>query len=217
MCAQILATGAITVNAANFPGSQVAFTVNYAGFNALNALASWATSTTKILSSELIRIQRSFQAASGKEPGQAVMNAGVTGSMIANTEIADFAQFALGPSIISGGPITTGMALPALRVGGLAWKQADGVFVPVNGAATRYFADDKVAFLPSDLRDSLGLAEGYGYVPVGMDRVAKAPQRGAYAYAAVNPDVPTVRLYAGWVGLPVLIAPQDLTVFTTTP
>jgi hypothetical protein len=223
MCAQLLATGSITVTTALFPGSQVTFTVLFTGFNTYVVGANWNVVGTKIVSSELVALERSFRAASAKELGTIVMNAGVKGYLVQNTEITNFAQYTLGGAVLASGPINLGNALPQLMIGGYQWKQADGVFVPQGGAATRYFADNKIAALPPEnqLRDTLALAEGYGYVPraslvasPGTGGIEKAPQRGAYAYAAVNPDVPSVRLYAGWVGLPILLTPQDLTVST---
>lgn len=227
MCALLLSTGSITVNTTNFPGSQVAFTITFTGFNTFTVGASWATAGTKILTTELVSLERSFRAAAGKEMGRLIHNAGVKQYLLTNTEIKEFMVQLLGPQILQQGPKNLGEVAQNLNIGGYSWQQADGVFKPQGGSATRYFADNKLAVLPQgNLKDSIAMAEGYGYVPAGhyamgsgAGLVRKAPQRGVYAYAAVNPDVPSVRIYAGWVGLPVLLTPQDLTICAdlTTP
>lgn len=219
MCAQLLSTGSITVTTAIFPGSTITFTVTFTGFNTYVVTASWATAATKILSSELILAERDFRAESGLELGRVIHNAGVKQNLLQNTEIKELLVALLGPQLVQGGPRNLGPVVPALQLGGYDWQQADGVYKPEGGAATRYWADKKVAFLPRDLSETLALAEGHGYVPgttgqsgpaPGAGLVRKAPSRGAYAYAAVNLDVPSVRVYAGWVGLPILLTPQNL-------
>lgn len=228
MCALLLSTGKITVNTTNFPGSQIAFTVDFSSGNgSYTVTASWATPTTKILSDELVDLERAFRDASAKELGRLIGNAGIKQYLLQNTEVQSFAVQQLGAQVLQGGPNNLGKVLPGLSIGGYDWEQADGVYKPEGGSVTRYWGDNVVAALPAgDLRDTLAMAEGHGYVPqtsiaqgVGAGAIRKAPSRGMYAYAAVNVDVPSVRLYAGWVGLPILLTPQDLTLCAdvTTP
>lgn len=216
MCSQALSTGSITVNVTNYPGSQVTFTVTFTGFATYTYTTSWAIVSTKISSAEMVLVEQAFRAATGRAVKRAVINATTKGYLSQNTEVQQLGAFAYGAAILAGAAANLGAALPGLNLGGIAWAQADGVYKPVGGSATNYFPTKVAAFLPGDLRNTLALAEGFGDVPMG-DSVESAPQRGLYAYAAVNPDTPSVRLYAGWNGLPIILCPQEVMVGTVAP
>lgn len=222
LCASAL-LGTITVSSATVPGSTMTFTVSFSP-QTINATNSWASSGTKIISSELKTIKKTYKDTSGFNAAEVIIDPDIESYLQGNNEAKGFVANALGANFLLGGTLD-GAALGGLRFGGLSWQVTDGVYKPEGGLVTRYKTGDKAIFLPSaaQQREVLGWVEGYGKVPAGpvftpggRGAVRQASSRGNYAYAMTSGDPVGIKLIAGWVGLPVLLNPNGVGVVETT-
>lgn len=215
------ARGTLTVNSSNIPGSTQAFTISYSP-NTFAPSASWATASTKILSVDIPALKVDIEQLSGLIPAQAIIGTTVEGYVVANTEVQGFAQPLLGQRFIEKSGNLRGPMLGGLELGGLRWEITEGGYIPEGGSFTRYLPDtDEAIVLPddADLRDVLGWAQGRGMVPRQQYGPASdaaelcAPAgMGWYSYAALDPDGPFIKLYVGYIGLPIVMRPQGVCV-----
>lgn len=227
-CGIVLSTGKFTGSVANFPGSSVVFDVDFGASSnlAFTRSAPWATVTTKILSSDVVSlIQTAFEQGSGVESGTIVFNRTVLASLLKNSEFQEFVKYTAGAALVK----SIGMQDAASKVlsefggpGGMDWVCASGSFLPEGGAVTPYYPDSTITVLPPQdkLDNTLGMAQGYGTIPSGpvmfssaegaAAGLVQAPTPGPYAYAEIKAEVPSVRIYAGDVFLPVVLDPIKL-------
>lgn len=213
--------GTLTVNSTNIPGSSQSFAISYSP-NTYASSASWALAGTQILSSEIPALKTDIEQLSGLVPAQCLCGNTVEGYMVGNSQVSNFAAQALGERFITQSGTMRGPMLGGLQIGGLSWEITEGGYIPEGGSFTRYMPDtDEVIVLPSDgeLRDVLGMALGRGLVPAQQYGPAAAAAElivpageGFYSYAALDPDGPFIKLYAGWIGLPIPIRPQGVCV-----
>lgn len=212
--------GTLTVNATNIPGTTTPFTISYTT-NAFASAADWDTAGTAILSSEIPALRQDFEQASGMVPAQVLCGSTVEGFLVANTEISSFLVNQLGPQILTTAGATMGPMLGGIRIGGLQWEIVEGGY-DIGAGFVRYLpTTDESITLPADnmLGDVLGVSEGRGFIPQSdivtdaaasaqvANMVRPAPNLGFYSYATRVSDPAGVKLYAGWVGLPVLLRP----------
>lgn len=191
----------------------------------LSEAAAWSTAATKILSSELPLAVAKYVNVAGRMPSLAIINDVAERSLLKNDEIRSWAQQQYGSSVLYNNTASEAV-LEGLRLGGLDWKKSFGGYADSSGTFTRFASDTKVIFLPpaGQLADVLGLAEGYGFIPVSAygglgnaeSLVVKAPQRGFYGWAEPLKGNAGVTLYVGYVGLAVLIFPTGVLVLTIT-
>ena len=226
-CGLVLSTGKFTASAANFPGTTGVFDLDFGASSnlAFTRSAAWSTNTTKILSADLVTaIQTAYEQGCGKEAGTIVFNRSVLASLIKNVEFQEFVKYTAGAALVRaiGMQDAASRVLSEFRPGGVDWLCASGSFLPQGGSVTPYFPDSTIAVLPdqSMLGDTLGMAMGRGTVPTGpvfisgaegaASGLRPASSAGIYSYAEVKGDVPSVRIYAGLVFLPVLLNPINL-------
>jgi len=228
MCAQTL-NGTLTVNATNIPGSSQAFTIAYTP-NTYTASASWHTSTTGLLSSEIPALVDDYRAAAGMNPYEVIVSREIAGSAYKNEEtVALISGAPPAVAMAASGAANQGPAWGGFNLGGLQWTVSIGGYVPQGGAFTKFHAGEDVAIVlpgPGDLRDVLGMALGRGFVPGANDVGAigdaaslgqPAPTRGFYSYATRTVNPVGVELFVGWVGLPLLLFPAGVCVADVTP
>jgi hypothetical protein len=220
--------GSCVVSAATIPGSELTFTITYA-VNTYTAAAAWTTAGTKILSVELPALKRDHLQSAGMLLRQVVADGTVIGSIYGNTEVQGFLQNQLGEQFARAGVVMQGPAFDGFELGSLNWASNESGYVPQGGAYTKYIsATDRAVGLPADgeLRDVLGMALGRGFVPAGPDvapmagaagMVMPAPTRGFYSYAERCTDPAGVKVYVGWVGLPIVLFPAGVTLIDTVP
>ena len=212
--------GLIDVSPATVPGSEINFTVDF-GNAKLQALASWADPTTKLCSSELIKLKQRFIDQSGLKAEIAITEPSVEGMLVANDELRQFAKEPLALMTIQNAN-PDGVNPQWERLAGLSFRFTDGTYKPQGGPVSRYFPAGKVLVLPelARLGEVLGWAEGKVFVPGGpvYGDAARAlgmirEMRGSYAYAEVRTDPMGIRIYDGWHGLPVVLNPNAVMVF----
>lgn len=220
-CAESL-RGTLTVNSTNVPGSEQAFAIAYSP-NIYTKSAGWATVSTGITSSEIPLLKIDHRRSSGFEAAQAICGSTVEGYIGANTEVTTLARNMLGDRFVTQSGQMEGPMFGGLEIGGLKWHVTEGGYIPAGGSFTRYLPTvDEAIVLPADadLRDVLGMATGFGLVPVqnlgpasaAAGLIRPAPQRGWYSYASLVPGTPAVEVFVGWVGLPVVLRPAAVTV-----
>lgn len=225
-CGLVLSTGKFTASAANFPGSQVTFDVDFGSSSllAFTRSAAWGTASTKIISSDIVeKIQTPFEQGSGVEAGTVVFNRTVLASLMKNTEFQEFVKYTAGAALVRaiGMQNAASQVLSEFRPGGMDWLCASGTFLPQGGSVTPYFPNDTIAVLPpqGQLSNTLGMAWGRGIVPTGpvftgaegaAGGLKPSDSAGVYSYAEIKGEVPSVRVYAGAVFLPVLLDPIKL-------
>lgn len=225
-CGLVASTGKLTVNTSNFPDTDVTFDCDFGASEllAFTKSAAWSTASTKVLTTDLVeKIQTPYEQDSGVEPGTIVFNRTVLADLLRNTEFQEFVKYTAGAALVRaiGMQDAASRVLSEFRPGGVDWLCASGTFKPSGGSVTPYFPDDTIAVLPpqDQLQNTLGMASGRGIVPVGpvftgaegaASGLRVADSDGPYAYAEIKGEVPSVRIYAGEVFLPVLLDPIKL-------
>lgn len=211
--------GSISVSSATIEDSDVTFTVTYA-VQTFTATASWATSSTKILSgpAELPKLKDDYFKTAGHPLSTLIFNQSVTNYLMGNTEVQSWVQHtARGVEIFDVGMID--------QMAGLTWVQYDGNYKDALGTVQKYIEDDKIIGLPdaATRAEYLKMARGYGIVPKsaigaqGELLAGLAPQRGFYGYTTLFDDPVALKTVVGWVGLPVITFPSIVVVGDTTP
>jgi len=226
-CAQTL-QGALVVSRQTVPGSESEFTINW-GLSTHTRSANWDLATTPIVSDELPKIEAAYLQTSGMLPGTAILNDVTERYLKSNTEVKSWAKELYAAEALTSS-INDARLLRSMRLNGLEWRSNPGGFVPKGArpapgqtvAFQRYMADDKLIVLPPDQRlpDVIALALGHGIVPrtlwggEGSMGIELAPSPGWYSYSEAISNPPGVRLYAGWVGLPIVLFPKGVLVAT---
>ena len=213
MCTQAL-LGTITLNSTTIPGTTISTSVAF-GNNTYTYSADWATASSDLFA-EAKAIRESHIASGGSMPRICVTEPGVQAYINGNDKLTSLAQNAFGISLAMGSTHEDNFGRSDVRALGFDWKIAGGVYKPVGGAAQKFMSQDRGVFLPAleELDGVLGMAEGYGAIPVEGGAPVKAPSRGYYSYAVSQSDPVGVRLYAGWCGLPLILQPSNVTVAT---
>jgi len=223
--------GSLVVNAANIPGTTIPFTITYTT-NAYTAANSWATAGTGILSAEIPALKQDFEQFCGFVPTQVLIGSTIEGFIVGNTEVTTLSRNQLGDRFVTQSGVLNGPMLGGLAVGGLTWDVTEGGYTPDGGAFTRFLpTTDRGIVLPADseLGEVLGLAQGRGFIPQSnlvsdanatsqvAAMVRPASQMGFYTYATRVDNPAGVRIYAGWVGLPILLRPAAVQVLNLIP
>jgi hypothetical protein len=210
-----------SINTTEIEGSEAQVTLSQET-TALAESAPWSNPATKILSDEIPKIVERYVSAAGRLPGLAVLNDQAERSLLKNQEIKEWAQHQYGASVLFSNSASE-KVLEGLGLGGLDWRKAIGVYKDKTGAITRFLSSSKVIVLPpaNELDGVVALAEGYGFVPrslwgdeAGAGLVERAPSPGYYAYSEASANPVGIRLYAGWVGLPVLLWPTGVLILS---
>lgn len=203
-------TGTITVNSTTVEDSDISFTVTFA-VQVFTKTASWATASTKILSSanELPLLKDTFVTVAGFPLARFLFNQTVSQYLMGNTEIQSWVQHTVtGVQIFEIGMIS--------NMSGLAWQQYDGNYQPTGGAITKFIADGKMIGLPdqSNVSEYFVMGLGKGMIPkaaIGAPTdmlITPAPNSGWYSYATVETDPVAMKLIVGWVGIPIITYPK---------
>jgi hypothetical protein len=216
--------GEVNIDPVNLPGQEFTIPTIRTGVSTYTRANSWANSGTKILSTELQELvsgKQGYVATAGRLPGLAIINGSVEGHLIRNEEVREWVKSMFGGFVALANPAAR-VAMGGLSVGGLAWKKSVSGFVPSNKPVFTPFMPDGVAIvLPpeEELGEILSMAEGYGIIPknaFGVDTangvVEQAPKPGFYSYATAIENPPGVRIYVGWLGLPVIKFPKAVCV-----
>ena len=207
MCARTL-LGKLVVNAKEFEGSEVEFTVDHA-VNTWNRKTAWTDPTAQIVEEELPNLTDQYARDSGLLPITALINVEVEKDLRKNEDLKKFcANNAIAPYVIQSKTVTTDL-LSALGLGGLRWQKSLGYYSDSAGGLTRFLSENKVIVLPDDseLPNVLGLALGTSWVPrdlwgtEGQLGWVETPA-GYSAYSETIKSPAGIRLYAEWTGLP---------------
>lgn len=212
--------GSIVVNSTTVPGSEIDFTLTFP-VNTQNREANWNAPGTAIVSRELELMTAEYTHDSGRLPAQLILNDVTQQYVRANDEVKTYVKDLYQADFLSQGHVDMKL-FDSMNLSGLKWWKSVGGYVPEGGSFTRYMPDDRIIVLPAngELNDVLGFAEGTGIVPrklwggEGEVGIAQAPSRGMYAYSEAISNPASIRLYVGWIGLPVIRSPLGVTVFT---
>lgn len=218
MCANALLG---SLDTSQIQGSELAITLAQTTSTGAQA-AAWSTAATKIVSDELPKAVADFIKQTGGAPQQIILNDVAERSLLKNDEIKAWAAYQNGNKALVA-KTASQEVFGGLGLQGFEWKKAYGIYTDKNGTSgTRYWPDTKLAFLPpsGDLNDILGFAEGFGAIPKtalggeGEMIINQAPTSGYYAFAEAISSPVGIRLYAGWAGLPYLVFPGGVYIFT---
>lgn len=210
LCAQAM-RGAYAVTPANFPDSQVSLSFNRAVTNLTGESASWATDSTKIVSTDILAWKRDMKQA-GSMLDHLIFNKKITGYILKNTEAqAWLTQTQRG--------VQTFEAAQFGRMGGVStWEEYEGWYKPEGGSATPFVSDDEIFALPNEAmrRKHFRLIQGFGEIPneaIGSGGGApagavKAPTAGIFQFALPTGGDPAgIKIVSGWYGLPIIKIP----------
>ncbi len=219
-----------SVDLSTFPGvSDLTQTLTYPILSLTNPSASWATNTTKILSTELPALVDEFIKKANKQPVRAIAHRNVFGFIAGNDEVTN---------LIQSGPALAGRALESsfTQGGGFAPQLGQLAMTFTNAhyaldaspdTETEYKTVDLMTVLPSpaETAEALAWAEGRVHVPAGPSygEVGGAPtnllreERGLWSYAEVRHNPPGIRLHCGWKGLPIVKGVNCIGTYNTTP
>jgi len=210
---------------ADLPSSAITFTYPV---QALSASASWATSSTLIRSSEINRLKRTYERATGERAGYAIASDTVEGYITGNTEVTNLLSGGSMAGRVLESSFQNGGALP--RFGDLDWKFARDYYAAdaTPDTTTDVITDtDLVAILPepSRWREVFALAEGLNLVPTGnisamangnpLQLIAEVRGWAAYVELIANPI--GLRLHVMWTGLLIQKMVNGVMVFDATP
>ena len=207
MCARTL-LGKLVVNAKEFEGSEVEFTVDHA-VGDYKRTTAWTDPASPIVEEELPNITDQYARDSGMLPVTAIINVQVEKYLRKNEDLKKFcANNAIAPYVLQSKTVTTDL-LSALGLGGLRWQKSIGYYSDSTGALARVLTENKVVVLPdeADLPDVLGFALGTSWVPrdlwgqEGQLNWVETPA-GYCAYSETIKSPAGIRLYAEWTGLP---------------
>ncbi len=219
-----LLLGALDINDVNIPGTEMTIPTIKPGVATYTKTLSWADKATPILSGELeefVSGKQGYVATAGRFPGLALINNTVEGYLISNTEVQEWLKYNYGGSVGFSNPASPEV-LSGMAIGGLKWQKNVHGYVPQGkNVFTKFMPDGTVILLPpeEELAEILAMAEGYGIVPrnaFGSENanglVELAPSPGFYAYATALENPAGVRLYVGWLGLPIIKFPKAVNV-----
>ncbi|HZV03016.1 MAG TPA: major capsid protein [Planctomycetota bacterium] len=219
-----LLLGALDINPVNIPGTEITIPTINPGVATYAKSQPWNNKATQILSIELNQFvsgPTGYVATAGRFPGLAIINNSVEGYLIQNSEIQEWLKFNFGSSVGFSNPASSEV-LSGMALGGLKWTKNVHGYVPTGTTTfTKFMPDDTVVLVPpeEELGEVLAMAEGYGIVPrnaYGTETangiVDLAPSPGFYSYATAIENPVGVRLYAGWLGLPVIKFPKAVNV-----
>ena len=224
MCAQTL-LGSLAVTAANVPGTDYPFTINYAT-NAQSAATDWSGGAPTILA-DLDTLMGSFIGSCDLEPRVAVTNDAVQSYLRNDANIQELLSFKRGDDALQDSPVSPAVFQRA-QIAGLEWLVSYSGFTPVGGNRTRFLATpagdaDRVILLPGrdELSDVLRLYEGTLTKPSGSGPYGASEsdyggieqtKPGSYGFSKIDEEGTGLNVYVGWVGLPVLTFPEAVTV-----
>lgn len=195
----------------------------------LAAMAAWSNAATKIRSSEVNRIVKTYRQTRGYNPGVAIANEVVEGYITQNTELSNpvdhvptLAQRKIESSYIDGGSL--------MRVGSIDYKFAKDYYTTEADPATPVelaVNADKFCVLPPRSRwgQAFATVEGRAWIPTGsiakaalgsaFSLMAEVRGFGAYLELIMNPI--GLRLHAFWIGSLVQKEEGAVLVFDPTP
>lgn len=222
--AQVLKTGGLVVNAANIPGSDQTFTLDFA-VNTYAKNAAWSTAGTSIWSDEIPRLLANTVAASAIPAKTLIVDDITARYILANTEVQKFgattnlAKEFLGQSAVP--ELSANGLLDQVNIGGMNMVINPYGYDNTGSNFTRWLEQDKAIALPADplLPGVLGWAEGQHPVPsqlwgqagdVGIDMLGPGP----VAWAKRKDDPMVVTLYLASYFLPVILFPEAVTFAT---
>lgn len=219
-CANVLTTAGLVVNATNIPGSDATFTLTFTP-NTYTFTNDWATVGTGIISQEMPAVQANVISASGLPARRAILNDVTSQYLLQNTEVQKFLanqQWAV--NFLRSDVSAFGEdPLRGVRAADVTWAVNAYGYQNVGGTFTRYTPSNKVIFLPDDLTQVLGFAEGRVAAPESIfspapDVGINGDLRGLVAYAVRSDDPVGVKLIAVRHFLPILMFPKAVTFAT---
>jgi hypothetical protein len=220
--------GAVDLSA--FPNSELASGTLTYPVKDIDASASWATPTTKIRSSEINALKKTYSQAAGFRGRRAIASSAVEGYLTGNTEISNFiAGGALAGAILGRSFEERGVG-DVIDFGGLQWAFVEDYYALDSAEDTPVDVNadnDVFAVLPGPERsgDVFAVAEGVQYVPAGpmVGDVLGAPGnvlrpiRGMGAYVELTMAPVGLRLYVFWTGCLVQKYPNAVGVVDASP
>jgi hypothetical protein len=196
----------------------------------IDASASWATAATKIRSSELPRLKKTYQLASGMKAARILGSSDLEKHLLANDEISDiFNGSGLAGQILASN-YDSQMAAGGINYGDLRWKFCHDHYATDAAPDTTVEVNadlDVFAILPdaSMSPECFAIAEGVTYAPVGpiAGDLAAAPEnlfrqiRGFGAYVTLETKPVGIRLHVVWSGMLVQKVQKAVGVFDASP
>lgn len=218
----------------SFPGvTNLTGTVTWP-VQAINAAASWATAGTKIRSSEIPALYRTFTQNGNLRPGRVIAYYAIEGYIAQNTELSNMfssGDNGLAAQVLMSSFLNEG-AVP--KLGGIPWFFTNAHYALDATATTEadFLTTDVAIVLPAVAESEyLCLAEGRNLVPAGPVYTGAGGQppmgelfgqlltetRGWSAYAEVTTNPIGVRVHVAWHGLPIIKRTNAMAKFDTTP
>lgn len=210
---------------ASVPNSNLTGTIAWP-VQAISAAASWATAGTKIASTEINALHDTFMKDGGLRAARAIAHYNIDKYIKQNTEVS---------SLITSGPVLAARALENSFLsrgvtkpvfGDIEWTFSNAHYALDTSATTEtdYLTTDRAIVFPEGpVSDYLCLAEGRYHLPATVYGAAEAATgmvtetRGMWAYAELVANPLTVRLHAGWFGLPIIKRTNAVANLDTTP
>lgn len=184
-----LLQGPVDISSASIAGSQIPVTTYGENVTTNTYDDPWNQAATKIVSHELVGLQKAYVAANGQAPGLALISPEIEGYLMANDEVRSWGRQLYGDAVLLNNAASEEV-LRGLRLGGFLWSKSIGGHKPDGGAFTQFMPSDKVLILPDALSETLGVIEGYGVIPKAAygsgegvnEMLSVAPSRGFYSY-----------------------------------
>ena len=197
----------------------------------IDAAAAWSTAGTKIRSSEINAMKKTYFQQNGFFPRRAKGSSKLDDYFAGNTELSGFLSGGSEAGRILARAFEAARGGDALlQLGGIAWEFVEDYYKLDSDAdtAVSLFADlDVFALLPGAemSQDVFGLVEGVEFIPadiefsnvVGNPESMFTTQRGYYAFIERTTDPVGLRLHSGWVGYLVQKRPKAVAVVDTSP
>ena len=224
--AQSLLTKTGIVDLSAFPNSLIASGSLTYPVQTLDASANWATVGTKIRSSEINRLKKTYSQKAGFRARRCLATSTVEDSITGNTQISNFINGGSMAGQLLGRSFEERGTADLVKLGGMDWgfvedyhalDSAKDTPVDTTPDATH------IAVLPGRERSSqvFAVAEGVQYVPTGqmVGDVLGAPGnliravRGLGAYVELTTAPVGIRLHVFWTGCLVQLMPNAVMVF----
>lgn len=220
LLAATILKGGGTFSSSQIEGMEVSFTITFSGLGTFTPSASWATSSTKLLSSDFELLRTAYYNNCREELRRLIIDSKIRNYLAANTELQGYFQSgSMLSEIVLGKKPTSGEALDGFELDGFQWHatRAGYDIGAASSSPTKYLGDDLLVGLPEDLSEVLGYCEGHGDIPVnafGQDPsmlMSKAREPGLYVYAmpgtANDADPAGATVFVGWKGMFCLLNP----------
>lgn len=220
-------TGVVDLSA--LPNSQIASGSLTYPVKEIDAAASWVTPTTKIRSSEINTMLKTYRQAAGFSAARVQASKAIEGYLTGNTEISNLlAGTTEAGRIVARSFETARQSNDAVvNFGGLDWRFVEDYYALDSAKDTPVDVNSDAAIFallpPSSMsQEAFAIAEGVSYSPKGtiagpVGSVLFNTHRGWFAWVELMTGQAGLRLHVGWLGCLVQKIPSAVGVFDSDP